>query len=276
MRVETPYPPDLDLLAGHERRTDNHCWRPAGTPVAMLIHTISGTAAVRVEDAEVPVGGGDTVLWAAGAPQEFRCERGREPWEIAWVHFRPRSHWQGWLSWSPLGAGVSWVPSPQAGIRAHIEESLLEAVGAANSATYQARGFALNALERAVLWLDAANPGPRLLDDRIQAAVLFIARHLDQPLELRAIAASVRLSPSRLSHLFKEQLGVSPARFVEQRRIERAQGLLESSSLSIAAVAQATGFSSQFYFANRFRAHVGASPTEWRRRRHTRVGPGQG
>ncbi len=81
------------------------------------------------------------------------------------------------------------------------------------------------------------------------------------------IADAVRLSPSRLSHLFTEQIGVPPARFVEQRRIERAQGLLESSSLSVGAIAEITGFSSQFYFANRFAAITGTSPTAWRRQR---------
>ena len=83
---------------------------------------------------------------------------------------------------------------------------------------------------------------------------------------MAVIADAVQLSPSRLSHLFKEQTGVTPARFVELRRIDRAKGLLESSSLSIGAIAAATGFSSQFYFANRFRAATGTSPTSWRRR----------
>ncbi len=80
------------------------------------------------------------------------------------------------------------------------------------------------------------------------------------------IADAVQLSPSRLSHLFKEQTGVTPARFVELRRIERAMGLLESSSMSIGSIAVATGFSSQFYFTNRFHAVTGTSPSAWRRR----------
>ena len=67
-----------------------------------------------------------------------------------------------------------------------------------------------------------------------------------------------------------EQLGVPPARFVERRRIERAQGLLESSALPIGAIAEITGFSSQFYFANRFAVITGMSPTAWRRRRAAR------
>ena len=115
-------------------------------------------------------------------------------------------------------------------------------------------------------WLDTANPGPSRLDEPIQEAVLFIAGHLDRRLRVGEIADAVHLSPSRFAHLFKQQLGTSPARFVEQRRMERARTLLASSSLRIGAVAEASGFASQFHFAARFRAVTGMSPTEWRDR----------
>ena len=111
----------------------------------------------------------------------------------------------------------------------------------------------------------------------MQEAVLFIADHLDRPLSVPEIAGAVQLSPSRLSHLFTEQVGSPPGRFVELRRIERAQALLASSALPIGAIARATGFSSQFYFATRFRALAGMSPSEWRERQRPRtaavVGP---
>ncbi len=48
--------------------------------------------------------------------------------------------------------------------------------------------------------------------------------------------------------------------------MDRAKVLLASTSLPIGAVSEAIGFSSQFYFAARFRAHTGMSPSDWRRR----------
>jgi AraC family transcriptional regulator of arabinose operon len=151
-------------------------------------------------------------------------------------------------------------------MRARIEAVLPEMDGPARGVSPRANDFALNALERALLWLDAANPGPQQLDDRVHEAVLFIARNLAAPISVRSIADAVQLSPSRLSHLFTDQVGTSPLRFVELRRIERAQALLESSALPIGAIAEATGFTSQFYFATRFRAVAGISPSDWRRR----------
>lgn len=218
-------------------------------------------------DDEHAITAGDTVLWAAGAAQDFGCHAGREAWEIVWTHFRPREHWHDWLRWPILGAGVSRIPAAQPQLRARIDAALLEMDESAQSLSPRTVDFALNALERALLWLDAASPGPHQLDDRLHEAVSFVARHLAGPLGVRAIADAVQLSPSRLSHLFTDQIGIPPARFVELRRIERAQALLASSSMPIGAVAEATGFSNQFYFATRFKVVTGISPSEWRRRR---------
>lgn len=279
--VETPSPDVRALLTGHDRRDASWCWRPRGTPTALLVHTRAGRAAVRVGagEAEQEISAGDTVLWAPGVPHDFGCRPGAQTWELVWVHFRPRDDWPDWLTWPTLRAGVAVIPAPPERLRQRIETALLDMDGFARSALPRGTDLAANALERALLWLDAASAGPHeQLDDRVREAVLFIARHLDDALDVESIAAAVHLSPSRLSHLFTRELGTPPGRFVEQRRMERAQALLESSSLPIRAIADATGFSSPYYFATRFKALTGRTPGDWRRQARAPVvstnGPG--
>jgi len=274
-RPETPYPPVERVLTGHEQRVDSRCWRPHGTPTPLLIHTRRGRALVRVDgaaDAHVQAAG-DTVLWLAGAMQDFTSDTA-EPWEIVWAHFHPREHWHEWFNWPMLGRRVMRIPAPAPRLRARITDALLEMDSFARSGFPQASQFALNALERGLLWLDAANPAPARLAEPVQEAILFISRHLDRRLSIQEIAAAARLSPSRFAHVFKGQVGVSPAQFVAQRRIARARVLLESTSLSIGAVAETIGYSSQFYFATRFRAATGMSPSDWRRRSADSSGAG--
>ena len=268
MRDETPSPEVRTLLTGRERRFANWCWRPRGTPTALLIHTRGGRAVLRLNDGddEHALSPGDTVVWAPGARHDFGSRSDAEPWELVWAHFRPRGTWYDWLSWPSLSAGVAWIRAPEQRLRSRIDVALQEMDSYAHSTLHRSSDFAENSLERALLWLDAANPGPQQLDDRVREAVLFVAANLDRPLSVRTVAAAVHLSPSRLAHLFTEQLGTPPARFIEQRRVDRAQALLESSSLSIGAVADATGYSSRYHFAARFKAIAGMSPTDWRRR----------
>lgn len=266
MRAQTPTPNVADLLTGHERRGGHWCWRPRGTPTALLVHTRSGGGVLRGGGNERTISTGETVLWAPGAPQDFGCHRAPEPWELVWAHFRPRERWHDWLMWPMLDAGIAHIPAPPATQRVRIDDALLEMDRHARSGLRHAADLALNALERAVLWLDSTTPSPQQLDHRVEEAIRFIVGHLDGPISVRAVADAVHLSPSRLTHLFRQQAGTPPARFIELRRIQRAQTLLESSSLPIGAVARATGFSSQFYFSTRFKAVTGTTPSGWRRR----------
>ena len=142
----------------------------------------------------------------------------------------------------------------------------MDTVVASQATTAVSARLATNALERALLWLEAASPGDDRMDGRLHDAMDFIARNLEQPLDVGTIAAAVNLSSSRLTHLFTAQVGMPPSRYVEQRRLERARHLLTSTSMTIDAIARATGFSSQFYFAARFKADCGSTATAWRKR----------
>jgi AraC family transcriptional regulator of arabinose operon len=256
------------LLVGHETREPTWTWRPEGTTTPLLVHTLGGAGRVDLgpSGAEHPMTAGDTVVWGPGAAHDFGCRPADASWEIVWAHFRPQPGWPTWTSWLELAPGVRWVPGPDAPLRSRVDAALLDTVAAAQTATVQAGRLATNAFERALLWLDAAAPGDDQLDGRVHEAIDFVARNLDQPLDVGRLAAAVSLSPSRLSHLFTEQVGTSPSRFVEQRRIERAQHLLASTSMTVGAIARATGFSSQFYFATRFKACTGSTPSAWRGR----------
>ena len=74
------------------------------------------------------------------------------------------------------------------------------------------------------------------------------------------------LSPSRLRHLFGEQMGVSPRQFQEDQRLRRARDLLALSRHTIGEIALEVGFSNPFYFTLRFKKQTGESPRAFRQR----------
>jgi AraC family transcriptional regulator len=59
-------------------------------------------------------------------------------------------------------------------------------------------------------------------------------------------------------------MGVPPHRFLIERRIEHAQGLLRTTALSVDEVAHRVGFSNQSQFTAHFRKTVGAAPKIYR------------
>jgi AraC family transcriptional regulator of arabinose operon len=72
------------------------------------------------------------------------------------------------------------------------------------------------------------------------------------------------LSPSRLSHLFKAETGISVQRYLETARMRHAAELLRRTSFSIKQIAAAVGFPDPLYFSQRFRVFTEASPTDYR------------
>jgi transcriptional regulator GlxA family with amidase domain len=93
----------------------------------------------------------------------------------------------------------------------------------------------------------------------------WLERNLDRRLSLHAIARRAAMSTRTLSRRFREQIGATPAQWVNRARVRRAQRLLETTDLSIERVAAAVGFGSTAVLRDRFGRVVGTSPQAYRR-----------
>jgi AraC family transcriptional regulator of arabinose operon len=105
---------------------------------------------------------------------------------------------------------------------------------------------------------------------RIRAAVDMLHRHLDRSWRVEELAARVHLSASRFAHLFRAEMGVSPARYVKTLRLVRAKELLETSFLTVKEVMVSVGLSDASHFVRDFKRHHGMRPGDVRRRRRGR------
>lgn len=124
----------------------------------------------------------------------------------------------------------------------------------------------MNALEALFLDCDRFNPLATASrhDARVQLAMEFLERNLDRKIGLADAAAAAGLSTSRLAHLFREQTGETPQRYLEAARMRRAAELLQRTGFSVQQIAGAVGFENQFYFSLRFKRWTGRSPALFR------------
>lgn len=100
---------------------------------------------------------------------------------------------------------------------------------------------------------------PRLSDNELARLDHHIARNLDTPLTLDALAAVVGRSRFHFARLFKASTGETPHRHVVRRRVERARELLRAGG-DIADVAAAVGFASQSHLHAHVRRAFGCTP----------------
>lgn len=107
-------------------------------------------------------------------------------------------------------------------------------------------------------------PGDVLV--HLRAARDHLDRHYTEPIDLAAAARIAGLSKFHFHRLFSATYGVTPARHLTARRIERAQDLLRATNLTVTEVCFAVGYSSLGSFSSRFADVVGETPSEFQRR----------
>ncbi|MBE5809601.1 MAG: helix-turn-helix domain-containing protein [Clostridiales bacterium] len=100
----------------------------------------------------------------------------------------------------------------------------------------------------------------------VDRAIAYIQTHLTEKLSVEEISAKAGYSASYFSHLFAEETGMSPYRFVVKSRVEHAQQLLKTTRLAVQEIAFQCGFNSAANFCYTFRRMTGISPHEYRKR----------
>jgi AraC-like DNA-binding protein len=104
------------------------------------------------------------------------------------------------------------------------------------------------------------------MDQRVITVIELLRHNLDREWPIQELARAVNLSPSRLHQLFKEQTGVSPAKYLKVVRLEHAKGLLETSFLSVKEIRNKVGIRDESHFMRDFRSAYGLTPTQYRAR----------
>lgn len=99
---------------------------------------------------------------------------------------------------------------------------------------------------------------------QIRPAINYIDANYDKPITLAEIARASHLSVSRLAHLFKEQMGITPIDYVTGVRIERAKELLLGTDQSCTEICFQAGYNNQSYFTRTFKSLVGMTPRQFR------------
>lgn len=101
--------------------------------------------------------------------------------------------------------------------------------------------------------------------DRIQTALDYARRNLTAELSVEDLAEAARLSPRQFSRAFRAETGQSPAKAVENLRVEAARLMMEQTRHPIEVIADQTGFADRERMRRAFLRAYGQPPQAIRR-----------
>jgi LacI family transcriptional regulator len=106
-------------------------------------------------------------------------------------------------------------------------------------------------------------------DPKIAAALRYINEHACEGIDVSDVLRAVPVSRTLFDRRFKALLGHSPHDHIVTRRIERAKQLLIDSDLSIAVIAELSGFLNASYLSTAFRRETAQTPYTYREKMRT-------
>jgi AraC family transcriptional regulator of arabinose operon len=265
---ETAAPEPGILVGGHFNQPFGYqTLRSQGTKDWLITFTLSGCGRFQLGQRLFECTAGDIVLLPPGVPHHYYTPENSK-WEFVWAHFLPMSYWLEWmvLSFEPEGLVLTTVESVMQ--RARVEAAFQRMIRDSVELGYFQNKLSLNALEEILLLLVQlqSRQASGSLDPRIHDILQHLNRHMKEPHRIEDLAARASLSPSRLAHLFKEQVGDSIIDTLLRLRLRQATRLLEHTQLSITEIAEEVGFNNPFYFTKQFTSLYGLSPSHYRKK----------
>jgi AraC family transcriptional regulator, arabinose operon regulatory protein len=240
---------------GHERS------RPHGAPQAIVIVCTEGEGWCRSGGAHHRITAGNALVIRPREPHVYGADS-RAPWSAWWLHVvgeavpdlldalevtpaRPV------VAVSRLSQAVSLVDEA---IKAFETDESPSSLAAASGAAWHLFASLASGRHRV----------PHGRPDPVALATAKLQQDLTTTVAVADLAASVGLSSSHLSALFRRAVGCGPAEYQTRLRMSAARELLDTTDLPVASVARRVGYADPFYFARKFRAAHGTTPSEYR------------
>ncbi len=92
----------------------------------------------------------------------------------------------------------------------------------------------------------------------------YITTHINKNITLNELADIAHFHPNYFVRFFKERMGIPPAKYVNNIKVEHAKSMLENTNLSVKDIMTSVGFEDYSHFSKFFKTYSGYSPSAFR------------
>lgn len=242
--------------------------RANGMKGYMLNLTLKGEGVIHHAEGEFHCQPNEMLLFPPAVIHHYGRARESLAWDHLWIYFIPRPYWSDWLHWDRNEGDIGRMQLTDTADSLQMSEMFRDVIRNNAASDPLSDAMAMNTLERIILQTFQRQPRSNHdhRDPRITTVCHYLNEHLAEDIRIEALARMTFLSPSRLTHIFRQQTGKTIYGWREQQRISRACDLLHQTQLSVTQIARAVGYQDPLYFSRIFSQHRQISPREYRKR----------
>lgn len=254
---------DLGLYQfGWEHCEPSHSFGPAMRNHFLFHYVISGTGTLIAENSKK-----ESISYSIKSGQGFMIfpnqictyiADAQQPWEYVWIEF------DGLRAKETVELSGLCVNSPvykakYKDVAQTMKDEMLYIINHKDDSPFHLIGHLYLFIDSfvkssAITQISKSN---NLRDFYIKEALSFIEQNFQNDITVEEIAACCGLNRSYFGKIFHEVLGKSPQEFLISYRMTKATELLKLTSLSIAEVGSAVGYSNQLHFSRAFKKIMG-------------------
>ena len=118
-------------------------------------------------------------------------------------------------------------------------------------------------------FIKAATPKVEVKDDRIHNTLAYIRKHLNSLLDIGSLASNACMSKDHFIRVFKRETGETPNVYITKRKLEKAELLLVTTTMSVKNIASTLGYDDYSYFNKLFKKNTGVTPQQYREQHYS-------
>ena len=251
------------VLFGREDCAPSHAYGPTLRPYHLFHFVTRGSGMLRIDGRTFSIAAGDVFLIPAEQMSYYEASAA-DPWSYSWAGLAglratqyiqqimaavPEQYVLRGLDTKKYAASIDRAAALQGASAANYfcaEITLYELFSyfASDLPTLSASGYAPSLAARVKFYLDAK---------------------YTEKLRIDALAERFGVHPNHLSRAFQEAYHISPKRYLQTLKLEKAAQMLAATNSPVALIAESIGFEDQHAFSKVFKKHHGISPMEYRR-----------
>jgi len=259
------HPPGILVAEYYNQPYGYTCFRSAGTKDWLIMYTLSGKGIIENNGNKLEAVEGDITVIPPGTPHYYYTAPD-SVWEKLWAHFMPNERWLDWIRLPKATHPLIHMPIRNKTHKTYIQHAFMRTIRYNLEPLLSHREeLAMNALEEIILLISNEDTSNKHMDPRVKEVLTLLSQRYMDSHQVEDLAQMVCLSPSRLTHLFKEQVGESIVSTLLKYRLKQAEKKLAFTERPITDIALDVGFNSPDYFTRQFTKYFGASPSQYRK-----------